>query len=65
MALGQSDVIIFTKTTKRELLLAHPLSDEVERWVFLLETNVRLWWSLASSSSLTDESSKSVSVPDD
>lgn len=64
MALGQSDVIILTKQ-QRESFPLLPNSDEVESWVFLLETNVRLWWCLASTSSLTDHSGKSVSVSDD
>lgn len=40
-------------------------SDEVEAGVFLLEAGVHGWWGMALASSLTDESSKPVSIPDD
>ena len=41
------------------------LSDEVESWVFLFEASMRLWWVVATTTSFSDEGSKSVSVSDD
>ena len=52
------------KNFKQTNLFENASSNEVKRRIFLFKSFMDSWWSMTFSSSLTDKSSKSVSVPD-